>query len=108
VSSGPDYVAVADAAELAEGALRSVEVDGRPVLLAKVGGAIYAIGGVCTHQHALLAEGDLDGEVVTCPLHMSGFDVRTGEATSPPATEAVPVYDVRVEGGKVLVSARPK
>lgn len=38
---------------------------------------------------------------------MSGFDVRTGEVTSPPATEPVPVYDVRVESGKVLVSTRP-
>jgi nitrite reductase/ring-hydroxylating ferredoxin subunit len=101
------FEAVADASQIGEGELLGAEVGGRQVVLGRVGGELYAIGGVCTHQQAPLAEGALDGEVLVCPWHNSGFDIRTGRAVRPPAMEPVPHYAVRVEGGTVLVSREP-
>ncbi|MBI4321711.1 MAG: non-heme iron oxygenase ferredoxin subunit [Chloroflexi bacterium] len=89
-----------------EGGLLGVKVGGEPVVLSRVGGQIYAIGGICTHKPASLEEGTIEGGSVRCPRHGGCFDIRTGEAVRPPATRAVPTYEVKVEGGRVLVGRR--
>lgn len=68
-----------------------------------VGGAIYATGDVCPHAGATLSEGGLDGAVVTCPLHGSQFDVRSGERLRGPADLPVPTYRVAIEGGVAFI-----
>lgn len=102
-----DFVEVASAEDLAEGGMIRVDVGGEQVLVAVVEGEPYAMGAVCTHEHAFLDEGAVMGYEVACPLHFSCFDVRTGEVTSPPAEEKEPVYEVKIEDGKVLVSSEP-
>jgi len=101
------FVEVAAASDLAEGAMHAVEVDGERVLLALIEGRPYAMGAICTHERANLDEGSLVGHEVYCPLHFSCFDVRTGEALAPPADRATNVYAVRIEDGQVLVSTGP-
>ena len=102
-----DFVEVASADDLAEGGMIRVDVAGSRVLVAVVEGKPYAMGAVCTHERAFLDEGGVVGHEVTCPLHFSCFDVRTGEVTAPPAEDDAPVYEVKVEDGKVLVSSEP-
>jgi nitrite reductase/ring-hydroxylating ferredoxin subunit len=68
--------------ELAEGQLATTKVGEKEVLLAKVGGKIYAIDNACGHLAYPLNEGRLDGHVVTCIWHFARFDVRTGEVLS--------------------------
>ncbi len=102
-----EFVEVAAADELAEGRLRAVEVGGKRVVLTQVDGKPYALAAICTHERANLDEGTLMGHELYCPLHFSCFDVRTGEAMSPPADKTADVYAVRVEDGKVLVSSAP-
>jgi 3-phenylpropionate/trans-cinnamate dioxygenase ferredoxin subunit len=87
-----------------EGGIIGVRVGGEPVVLARVGGRIYAIGGVCTHAETLLEDGDLEGTTLRCPGHGSGFDIETGEAVHSPAHEPVPAFLVKMEKGRVLVS----
>jgi NADPH-dependent 2,4-dienoyl-CoA reductase/sulfur reductase-like enzyme/nitrite reductase/ring-hydroxylating ferredoxin subunit len=96
---------VASLAELAEGSMRKVEIDGHAVLLARVDGTCYAIDNACPHAGGPLDEGVLDGEVVLCPWHKAGFSVVTGQHVEPPAVDDVRRFDVRVEHGRVLVSA---
>jgi nitrite reductase/ring-hydroxylating ferredoxin subunit len=103
----PEYVAVAKTDEIPEGEMRAFEVCGQRVLVARVDGVFYALGAVCSHGKAYLDEGELEGHRVTCPLHFGVFDVRTGLPVSPPPTQPVPRYGVRVEGGVLLVSTRP-
>lgn len=43
---------------------------------------------------------------VECPWHGSKFDVRIGEATTPPASLPVPIYEVKVDGSSILVKKR--
>lgn len=102
-----EFVEVAAAADLTEGQMHAVSVDGTRVLLALVEGVPYAMGAVCTHEHSNLDEGTLMGHEVYCPLHFSCFDVRTGDVLAPPADQPASVYAVKVQDGKVLVSTTP-
>ena len=65
-----------------------------------------AVDDMCPHETASLSEGEYydDTDELECPLHASTFDCRSGEPTEPPATEAVKVYDVSVEGDSVTVA----
>ena len=98
-----DFVKVAELGELSPGKMKYVEVGSDQVLLANVDGTIYACDNVCTHAFAPLAEGDLNGEEVECPLHGSVFNVTTGEVIDPPADESLRVFQVRIEGDDILV-----
>lgn len=102
----PEWVTVAKTEDVPEGQMIGATVGGLELLVANVGGQYRAIGSVCTHEGGPLAEGDLYDSIVTCPWHGSEFDVGTGEAETPPATEPEPVYAVRVEGDEIQV-ARP-
>ena len=89
----------------------SVVIDGQMVLLVRAGDQVFAVGDRCTHQGAELHRGvvKISGSVrtVTCPAHGSMFDLETGKVMRPPATTPpVPVYDVKVEDGRVSVRAR--
>ena len=76
---------------------------GREVAIFNVGGTIYAIGGDMHTSGWIFGEGDLDGAVVTCPLHGAQFDVTTGQVVGPPAGESVPVFTVAVDGEEIQV-----
>jgi apoptosis-inducing factor 3 len=95
---------VAKTGDLKDGDLKEVMVGETRVLLTRIKGKFQAIGGVCTHYGGYLAEGCLSGTGVFCPWHLSRFNVITGDAEEPPALDAVPRFDVRVEGDDVIVS----
>lgn len=73
------------------------------VVLLHVGGEFFCIDDVCTHDGGPLGDGPLDGHCVACPRHGAQFDIRTGEAITMPATEAITCHDVKVDGDDVLV-----
>jgi 3-phenylpropionate/trans-cinnamate dioxygenase ferredoxin subunit len=83
----------------------SVEVDGRFIAVFNVDGEFLAVDDVCTHDGEGLAGGAVEGDVVVCPRHGARFCLRTGEALSPPAYEAVGTYPTRVSDGTVEVEA---
>ena len=93
--------ALADVPE--EGAL-GLEIDGLPVAVIRVGGEVFALSDVCSHEEVPLSEGEVYDHTVECWLHGSCFDLRTGEPTGLPATEPVPVYPVKIEGDEVYVA----
>ncbi len=98
------WVEAAAVADVPEGDVIGCAPDGRDIALYSVDGAIYATDNVCTHAQALLCEGFLEGHEIECPLHQGKFDVRTGKALSPPVTEDIRTYPVRIEDGKVYVA----
>lgn len=79
-----------------------VEVDGSPVAVFNVNGTLFAIAAKCTHVGGPLETGSVSGTVVTCPLHGSRFDLRTGAVALGPATRPVRTYRVWVEGDALL------
>jgi len=79
-------------------------VAGRDIALYNAGDEMSATDNVCTHGHARLCDGFLDGHEIECPLRQGKFDVRSGHPTCAPATEAVRTYPVKVEGGRVYLA----
>jgi naphthalene 1,2-dioxygenase system ferredoxin subunit len=80
-----------------------VEAGGRDIALYSVEGQVYATDNICTHGHARLCDGFLDGFEIECPLHQGKFDIRDGSPSCAPVTEAVKTYPVKIEGGRVFV-----
>jgi len=72
-------VTVAKKGDIPVGKMIEVEAEGRKVLIANVGGKLYAIDSVCSHMRGDLAKGRLDSSVVTCPRHGSQYDVTNGK-----------------------------
>lgn len=91
--------------DLPEGECRRCVFAGEDIALFRVDGEVYATQDTCTHGHASLAEGYLDGDRIECPLHQGTFNVRTGEVTSAPCTQALKTYAVEVRDGVVHVAA---
>ena len=90
--------------EIGEGEITAVPVGDRILAIANVGANLHAFDDVCTHKQCSLAEGELDGLVIECPCHGSQFDITSGEVVNGPATEPIDVFEVREEGGELLVS----
>ena len=89
-----------------QGSLR-VELADVDIAVVNFEGEYFAIEDVCSHAAVELSDGEVEefdgAPTIECSLHGSCFDLRTGQPTNLPATEPVPVYPVRVEGGDVLV-----
>ena len=88
--------------DVAPGTAKLVAVDGKEIALFNVDGTFYALDNECPHRGGPLGEGDLEGCIVTCPWHAWQYDVRTGESITDDLKVAR--YDVKVEGGDVLVA----
>ena len=81
----------------------AVSAGGREIALYGVDGEVFATDNICTHGHARLCEGFLEGHEIECPLHQGKFDVRDGKPLCEPVTEALRAYPVKVEGGRVFL-----
>jgi len=90
-------------AELPEGTLATVDLDGSHILLANLGGEVTAVSGTCTHEEADLGTGFLVEDRVVCPLHLSQFDLRTGQVMNPPAEVPLKRFNVKIEGETIFV-----
>lgn len=98
------FVKVASTSDIPVSQMKEVQVNGQNVCVANIDGKYFAINNICSHEGGPLADGKLEGYEVECPWHQSKFDMRSGEVKAPPAIEPQATYQVKVEGGKVLVS----
>jgi nitrite reductase/ring-hydroxylating ferredoxin subunit len=97
------FVKVATVSELPPGKAKQAKVGEKTLAVFNVNGAFYAIDDTCPHRGASLAEGELEGHEVICPLHAAVFDVTSGAHLSPPARSDVACYKVQVVGDEVQV-----
>ncbi len=86
------------------GGMRQVDVDGEKILLVRDGDAVHAVGAACPHAGGPLAEGVRNGDRIVCPWHKAAFCIRTGAVLDPPALDALPRYDVRLDAGRILLA----
>jgi len=104
------FVVAATTSELANGAMKAVDIDGQELLLARIDDAYYAVARRCTHMAENLCHGTLDGRVVTCFRHGARFDLTTGKAvgkaklmflsTTP---KDLATYPVKLDGNNVSI-----
>ena len=90
-------------AALTEGKPLRIEKNGESICVTQVGSEVFAISDTCSHSEASLSEGDIEGFKIECWLHGAEFDVRTGEALTPPAVAPVKSYPVTIDGDSVTV-----
>jgi len=93
-------------ADVQEGQMVGGQLEGKPVLVARSGGQLFAIGAKCTHYGGPLAEGIVAGDTVRCPWHHACFSLRTGEPVRAPALDPVDCFMVREENGSVFVTGK--
>ncbi len=93
----------AEVATIRPGMGRVVQARGKTLALFNLGGTFFAIDNACTHVGGPLGEGQVNGDVVTCPWHGSRFEIKTGKVVGPPATRNVGTYPTRVQDGAVYV-----
>ena len=98
------WVGVATLDDLWEGEMIDVRVDNELILLVHLpGGDIRAYQGHCPHQKSALAEGKLEGYILTCAAHLWQFNLLTaGEGVNPKGCR-LHCYDVKVEDGNISV-----
>lgn len=95
-------IPIAEADQIAPGEMRRFDVAGTHVNVTNVGGRLYAIDDTCTHMGCSLANGSLEGTVVTCACHGSQFDVTSGTVLRGPAQRPVRSIPLAIESGQVL------
>jgi nitrite reductase/ring-hydroxylating ferredoxin subunit/uncharacterized membrane protein len=102
--TGPDeWEAIAAVDDLPGRGGMAVTASNASLLVVRHGGTIAALENRCSHRGGPLAEGDIQGDCVTCPWHASRFDLRTGEVVAGPATVGQPVYETRIRDGQIQV-----
>ena len=90
--------------EVPEGTMKMAWVDGTDqVLVVNTGGEFSAVQGVCSHEYFELDKGFLTAGTLTCALHLSRFELDSGEPLDPPAELPLAVYTVVVEDGRILI-----
>ena len=97
------FVKAANVADVPPGRVKVVELGDQEVALCNVGGEIYAIANVCTHDNGPLGEGYLMGDEIECPRHGARFDVKTGDVKTLPAVIPIPRFRVELEGTEIMV-----
>ena len=86
------------------GTMKMAWVDGTDqVLVINSNGDLYAVQGTCSHEYFELDNGFLTAGTLTCALHLSRFDLESGEPLDPPAELPLAVYEVVVEGDRILI-----
>jgi 3-phenylpropionate/trans-cinnamate dioxygenase ferredoxin subunit len=98
-----DFIQIAPLADIPDGERLFVEVDEKKIVLFNIGGNIYAIGDVCSHDGGPLGDGEVEGMDVICPRHGARFDIKTGQALLLPAVEDIPAYPVRIIDGMIEI-----
>jgi 3-phenylpropionate/trans-cinnamate dioxygenase ferredoxin subunit len=90
--------------EVPDGTMKMALVDGvDQVLVVNTGGTIRAMQGICTHEYFELDKGFLTGDTLTCALHLSRFDLSSGDPLDPPAELPLAIYAVLIEDGRVII-----
>jgi 3-phenylpropionate/trans-cinnamate dioxygenase ferredoxin component len=102
------FVKAAALADVPQGGVLAVEVDGEEIALLRDGEDVYALRDECSHASIPLSEGEVEGCEIECWLHGSRFDARTGKPVNLPATESVPTYPTQIEGDTVMVDLSPR
>jgi 3-phenylpropionate/trans-cinnamate dioxygenase ferredoxin subunit len=98
-----EFVAVAKVSDLSDPGRITVELDDRLIVLLRVGGDVFALDDVCTHDGGPLGEGELEDHTIACPRHGAKFDIRNGKALTMPATQPTVAHEVKIVGDDIMV-----
>ena len=78
--------------------------DNKSYCVYKLEDGYYATDGLCTHEEVHLEDGIVINDEIECPMHQGIFNIKTGEAISPPACDDLKTYPVKVENDLVYIN----
>jgi NADPH-dependent 2,4-dienoyl-CoA reductase/sulfur reductase-like enzyme/nitrite reductase/ring-hydroxylating ferredoxin subunit len=103
---GPDLTQGVEPHAVPDGGVLVGHVRGEPVLLARRGAEVFAVGAKCSHYGGPLGEGLLVGDEVRCPWHHAAFSLRTGAVVRAPGLDPIACFDVATRDGKLVVDGK--
>jgi naphthalene 1,2-dioxygenase system ferredoxin subunit len=98
-----EWLQVATVGEVQANGTLLCRVGSHAVCLYSVAGAVYATDDTCTHGNASLADGFIEGDCISCPLHEGRFHIPTGRAVAAPCVKDIRTYAVKVKNDGVLL-----
>jgi NADPH-dependent 2,4-dienoyl-CoA reductase/sulfur reductase-like enzyme/nitrite reductase/ring-hydroxylating ferredoxin subunit len=99
---------IAKVGDLKNGEMKAFNVKTVDILLSKINDTFHAVAAFCTHYGAPLEDGVLSGDRIVCPWHHACFNAKSGDLLEPPARDALPSYEVRIDGDNVVVKLPDK
>jgi 3-phenylpropionate/trans-cinnamate dioxygenase ferredoxin component len=105
MTSMAKWLKVCELDELNDTGLIDFDFDDKKVLISKVKDKVYATDRICTHAYADLSTGFIneEAETITCPLHMSSFDLASGAPQNLPAEVPLKTYATKIEDKSVYI-----
>ncbi len=98
-----NWINVCKLNQLKKGEMIDFDYEDKKILLANLDGKLYASDRICTHADADLSTGILTEEGVTCPLHLSTFNLKTGVPANLPAEIPLKIYNVKIEQNEIYI-----
>lgn len=100
-----EWIRACDFKDLKSGEMMDFDYNDKKILLVNINNTIYASDRICTHAYADLSTGFLNAEekTLTCPLHMSSFDLNNGKPLNLPAEEPLMLYKTKVDNNSVFI-----
>jgi len=101
----PEWIRACDSKSLKQGEMMDFDYHDKKILLVNIDNAIYASDRICTHAYADLSTGFLNEEekTVTCPLHMSAFNLENGNPLNLPAKDPVMLYKTKIDNNSIFI-----
>ena len=90
--------------DLAPGKPVKIQVGEKEACVVLIESEVVAVSDMCSHSEASLSEGEVSDHKIECWLHGAEFDLRTGAALTPPATDSLEVFSVTLDGNTVTIS----
>lgn len=104
--SSENWIDISSFLKLKKGEMADFDYDDKKIMIININGNFYASDRICTHAYVDLTTGVLNesDKLVTCPLHLSSFDLKSGNALNLPAEEPLKVYKIKKERNKLFIS----
>ena len=98
------WIDVADADGIADGEVKTFQVEAQRVAVARANGQLYAVQDLCSHDDGPLGDGDLEEYAIVCPRHGAKFDIRTGAVLAMPAAAPIATFPIMEKDGRIQVA----
>jgi nitrite reductase/ring-hydroxylating ferredoxin subunit len=102
------YLRLCSTNDIPVGCIKRFYLRDQEFLVVNLNGQFYCLDGRCSHAGAPLAEGDLEGEFLTCPWHYSQFKITDGSVVNGPANKPLNVYRYVIKDNQLLLELKTK
>jgi len=99
----PEFQKVAETSQIPQGSGKIFEVNGNQIAIWNLSDNYYAFQNVCPHRGGPVGEGEVEGNIITCPWHGQQFDVTSCQGITNPAAKLTK-YELQVEGNDIKVA----